>query len=174
MAKSKHDIIFNHLSSFVNMTCVTREFTDRCCHTTHPQPRLHHLDNPPTLPLAPKHKLHVHFIGFGVGMESFLWWFCPQVSSDNYFLYIHTTTHDSQSPLSPMYLWELDFQHKWLPMDLVGCMAPKTMWKNAVIVYDHPQLLQSPPNLKPAHPNRHGSITARFQAYPTSKAPKRT
>jgi len=35
------------------------------------QPPLHHLDNAPTLPLAPKHKLHVHFIGFGVGMEFF-------------------------------------------------------------------------------------------------------
>jgi len=30
------------------------------------------------------------------------------------------------------------------------------------------------PNLKPAHLNPHGSITARFQACPTSKAPEWT
>jgi len=30
------------------------------------------------------------------------------------------------------------------------------------------------PNLKLAHPNPHGSMTARFQAYSTSKAPERT
>jgi len=109
------------------------------------QPPLHHLDNPPTLPLAPKRKLHVHFIGFGVGMESFLWWFCPKVSSENYFLYIHTTTHDSQYPLPPLCLWELSFQCIWLPMGLIECMAPKLTWWNAMIVYDHAQLLQSPP-----------------------------
>jgi len=34
-------------------------------------PPLHHLNSPPTLPLAPKHKLNVHLIGFGVGVMVF-------------------------------------------------------------------------------------------------------
>ena len=34
--RASHDIVFNHLLLFVNMTHVTREFTDCCCHTTLP------------------------------------------------------------------------------------------------------------------------------------------
>jgi hypothetical protein len=53
------------------MTRVTHEFTDRCCHTTHLPTSTSSPQQPSNTTLAPKHKLDVHFIGFGVGLMFF-------------------------------------------------------------------------------------------------------
>jgi len=51
---------------------------------------LTHLHNPQPLSLCSQTQLACPFGRVWCGMEFCLWWFCPKVSSENYFLYLYS------------------------------------------------------------------------------------
>ena len=125
--RMKMNLFSRPLSQFVKLTCVTYKFTDHTCHIF--------LDPPPqpstTVPLLSNTTCMSIW-------EGLVW---------DGVLFMVILPKGKQWKLFSLFIFtlQLNFGHTWLPMDLIGCMAPKSMWWNAMIIYNHPQLLQSPP-----------------------------
>jgi len=104
MAESKHDIFFNQLSWFVNMTHVTHEFTDHYCHTTHPPTLTSSPHQPSNTTPGSQTQAGCPFYRVGCWGESFFWVIPATGKMLKLILSIHTTIHNPQPPLPPVSL----------------------------------------------------------------------